>query len=254
MKKNFVLILAIIIAVLCTGCINEDGLSGSGEENVNYGNTGNAVSYNSPMLRIVEEYQTSDINVNASLTSGDLCKYGIVIGWQNEGDGWDALGALFGGDNFVSYIHIKTCVIRNCIVWESIYTSENVDISISDVSTLSCAETTQKSISIAASLGNKDKLQGSASYNYEQSTTSTIEYATKVQNDFSINVNGLDVENYKYAKVILADVEIVKVFKVVETIEWFQKKYKITESHTYVRFLSGTDKELRLVYKEHDVY
>ena len=238
MKKFFLLIMAVVLLFNFIGCQSTEG------------NTGDAVNYFSPTLRKVIPSPTNSKKVDFNIEVGDICKYGEYIGHSGDPDGWDAIGAIFGGDNYTYYIHVKQHVIENCVVWESLYTTDNMSIQLSEISSSSCTNATTKSLSVSAE--KEGSIKGSASYNYTSSSATTVEFAKGIVQSFDVSVDGLDTDNYQYARAILADVEIIRVYKLMQTVEWFQTKTYCTYEYTYVRISDKSSLELVMLYKEID--
>ena len=219
-------------------------------------NTGKAVDYYSPTLHVISAAKTNSKNIDFNIKEGDICKYGEYIGHSNSPDGLAAIGAIFGGNDYYYYIHVKQYEIKNCVVWSSLYTRDNMNIEISAITTSSSSKTIQKSIELSAAaeneLANGLLVGGGITYKHSSSSTTTVEFAQGVKESFDINIEGLDTDNYQYAKAILADVEVVRVYKLMQTVEWFQTKTKVTYEYTYTRIGDPTSCRVVLMYKEID--
>lgn len=213
--------------------------------------TGDAIPYYSSKLRVVNLCETNSNELSKNTKKGDICKYGECLGYTGDPSGWDAIGAIFGGNNYVQYCHIKQCEIDNCVVWESLYTTTNMDIQLSSITTSSCTQATSRSVGIAAEK-SKGSIKASGSYNYTSSSSSTVEYAKGTVHSFDIFVDELNTNDYEYARAILADVEIIVVYKVTQKVEWFQTKYYFEYDHAYLRITDRSSMELVMLYKEID--
>lgn len=242
MKKSILLLLIVLLLFSISSCKDK-----------NEGNVGDAMSYTASNLRVVIPEETNSTGISKDLKKGNRCKDGLVLGWDDSNATvGDAFGAIFGGEGYDVYLWIKQCEIHNCIVWESAYVTESTPIELSSITTQSSTSSTKTSIGIAAK-GEYKGITGSASFNYEKSSLSTVSHSASTSYDLSINLTGLDTKNFKYAQTAIANIEVIKVYKCIQTVEWLQTKYKFSYHTTFVRFTDDPDFQFQLIYKENDL-
>lgn len=242
MKKFFLVLLVLVSLIFISSCKEK-----------NFGNVGDAIAYDSNSLRVVVPSNSNSTGISEKLKKGDLCVDGVVLGWDNSNaTTGDAFGALFGGEGYDCYLWVKQCEIHNCIVWESAYVTKSTSLALSSITSQSSTNATKTSVGIAVE-GTYSGITGTASFNYEKSSSSTVSHSASTNYDLSIDLTDCDTTNYKYAQAAIANVEIIRVYKCIQNVEWFQTKYKFSYHSTFVRFTSDPDFQFQLIFKENDL-
>ena len=171
---------------------------------------------------------------------GELCNQGKVIGFVNYnsansvGDVLDdpsgflkdvlgtvGLDELERGEAYIDY-----CTIKNCVISESSFRTSNGSISTSNVAAQSVANSTAKSFNV--SLGKINI--GSTN------TLTTTNYKIKSSSEsYDIDLSDVDTKHYQYQLVTVADVKVVKVYKILSKVKWTLKGLQITDFSEYLR-------------------
>lgn len=210
MKKfcNFVCFFMVVV-MLFTSCENRQNNT---NQNENKG-TNDAIHYYSTKLNSAKKMQTNNRELSISIKKGDICKYGIVEKVGKDllaGNIWedikDSFGSLFGVNDKGFYVVVKTEEINDCIMWKDWWTNSinSGSVQITEISQESITESVTTSVS--ACIGNEDK----ASIKAEKAVNSTKTWVNQqgVERTLNYNFENYDIDNYKYAWAITADVTV----------------------------------------------